>query len=230
MAPIIRIDNVDAYYGAFHALRGVSIDVAPGERLGLFGHNGSGKSTLMKCCVGALPRVTGAIEFDGNPIAPGYVSENVKFGIGYVAQSRNVFKELSVERNLLIAGLRAKNDDMSPVWTRFPNLRTRGRQQAGSMSGGEQQMLAFSMALMTKPKALLLDEPTTGLSPAMAESVLSAITEVSCDLGLAIVVIEHNVPRTLAYTDRAVILKGGVIVQDCSAETLRERDDLWHWF
>jgi branched-chain amino acid transport system ATP-binding protein len=230
MTSLLQAADVNAYYGAYHALQGATLDIASKERIALFGHNGSGKSTLMKCLVGALETATGEIRFDAATIEPGNVPKNVKGGIAYVAQSKNVFRNLSVERNLSIAGLMRNRTDFDQVWSLFPVLEQRRRQLAGSMSGGEQQMLAFSMALLTDPKLLLLDEPTSGLSPRMSEALLQATADVSAKHNIAFVIIEHNVPRTLAYVDRAIILKSGRIIADRPAADLAGRDQLWEWF
>jgi branched-chain amino acid transport system ATP-binding protein len=230
MAALLAFTDVHAFYGAFHALKGVSLGFEAGQRVAIFGHNGSGKSTLMKCCVGAIETLTGAVSFDGKPIVPGAVPQNVQLGIGFVPQSRNVFKDLPVERNLLIAGLTQGNQDLEAIWDLFPALRGRRNQLAGTMSGGEQQMVAFGMALMTRPRLLLLDEPTTGLSPVMANLVLRTVDRVSRDLGIGILIIEQNVPRTLNVVDRALIIKSGRIISDGPAAALHGRHDLWDWF
>jgi branched-chain amino acid transport system ATP-binding protein len=230
MSALLSVNSLNAYYGAYHALRDANLAIAPCERIALFGHNGSGKSTLMKCFVGAMKTTTGNVYFGDREVEPGNVPGNVRVGIAYVPQSRNVFKNLSVERNLSIAALMRDKDDYELIWSLFPVLKQRRRQAAGSMSGGEQQMLAFSMALLTEPRLLLLDEPTSGLSPRMAETLLQAMADVSVDRGIAFVVIEHNVPRTLDYVDRAVILKSGRIVTDTPAGELAGRESLWEWF
>ena len=155
---------------------------------------------------------------------------NVQLGIGFVPQGRNVFKDLSVERNLRIAGLKRRNDDLAPIWDLFPVLQARRNQNAGTMSGGEQQMVAFGMALMTQPKMLLLDEPTTGLSPLLANTVLETVDRISVDLGLAILIIEQNIPRTLKIADRAIIMKAGRVLSDGPAQALLDKQDLWDWF
>ncbi len=230
MASLLTCTDIHAYYGAFHALKGVSLDFEERQRVAVFGHNGSGKSTLFKCCVGSLAARTGAIAFAGQPVIAGAVHRNVQLGIGFVPQGRNVFKDLSVERNLRIAGLKRRNDDLAPIWEIFPTLQTRRNQSAGTMSGGEQQMVAFGMALMTQPRILLLDEPTTGLSPLLATTVLETIDRISRSLGLAILVIEQNVPRTLKIADRAIIMKGGRVLSDGPARALLDKQDLWDWF
>lgn len=230
MSTLLTCNDVHAYYGAFHALKGVTVHFRARERVAVFGHNGSGKSTLFKCCVGSLATRSGSIAFGGRPIVSGAVHQNVQLGIGFVPQDRNVFKDLSVEHNLRIAGLQRRNDDLAPIWELFPVLRARRNQNAGTMSGGEQQMVALGMALMTRPQMLLLDEPTTGLAPALANTALESIHRVSEALGLAILVIEQNVPRTLKIVDRAIILKGGRVLSDTNAEALLGRQDLWDWF
>ena len=230
MPTLLKCSNVHAYYGALHALKGVSLAFEEGQRVAVFGHNGSGKSTLFKCCVGSLAVRSGTVEFAGHPVIPGEVHRNVQLGIGFVPQDRNVFKDLTVERNLHIAGLKRGNDDLAPVWDLFPVLKARRNQNAGTMSGGEQQMVALGMALMTRPKMLLLDEPTTGLAPSLAGTVLDSVNRISAGLGLAVLIIEQNVPRTLKIADRAIILKGGRILSDSPAQALLGKQDLWDWF
>ena len=230
MSGLLTCTDIHAYYGSLHALKGVSLRFEERERVAVFGHNGSGKSTLFKCCVGSLATRTGSIEFAGRPVTPGAVHRNVQLGIGFVPQERNVFKDLSVERNLRIAGLKRRNDDLARIWDLFPVLRARRNQNAGTMSGGEQQMVALGMALMTQPKMLLLDEPTTGLAPALANVVLETVDRISKTLGLAILIIEQNVPRTLRIADRAIIMKGGHVLSDGPAQALLGRQGLWNWF
>ena len=230
MASLLTCTDLHAYYGALHALKGVSLRFEERERIAVFGHNGSGKSTLFKCCIGALATRSGSITFAGQPVTPGAVHRNVQLGIGFVPQDRNVFPDLSVERNLRIAGLKRRNENLAPIWDLFPVLRARRNQNAGSMSGGEQQMVALGMALMTKPRMLLLDEPTTGLSPALANTVLETVDRISLSLGLATMIIEQNVPRTLKIADRAIIMKGGRVLSDGPAQDLLGKKDLWNWF
>jgi branched-chain amino acid transport system ATP-binding protein len=230
MAALLACTEIHAYYGSLHALKGVSLRFEERERVAVFGHNGSGKSTLFKCCVGSLPTRSGSITFAGQPVTPGAVHRNVQLGIGFVPQDRNVFKDLSVERNLRIAGMKRGNDDLAPIWNLFPVLRSRRNQNAGTMSGGEQQMVAVAMALMTQPKMLLLDEPTTGLAPALAKTVLEMVERISLSLGIATLIIEQNVPRTLSIADRAIIMKGGRVLSDGPAHALLGKQDLWNWF
>src|SRR3974377_377159 len=162
---MLDIENLSAAYGPLTALSGITLKLAQGARIGIFGHNGAGKTTLLKCIIGAHAPSTGTVMFDGQPIAGGNVASTVRSGIAYVPQGHNVFPNLSVEQNLNISGLLFDASFVTQVYDLFPVLQARGAQRAGSMSGGEQQMLALGMALMTKPKWLLLDEPSTGLAP-----------------------------------------------------------------
>jgi|SoiMethySBSTD1v2_1073268.scaffolds.fasta_scaffold163324_3 branched-chain amino acid transport system ATP-binding protein len=230
MTALLECRNVDVHYGAFHALKDVSVSIPSGQRVAVFGHNGSGKSTLLKACVGVHKTLTGSVTFDGKAVVPGDVPRNSQLGIAFVPQSRNTFSELSVERNLRIAGLKEKNEDLAPVWEIFPLLLQRRDQIAGTMSGGEQQMLAFGMALMTRPSLLLLDEPTTGLSPVMANLVLDTVDRITTSFSIALMVVEQNVPRTLRIVDRTLIMKSGRMLSDTPASALVGRQDLWEWF
>ena len=142
-------------------------------------------------------------------VEPGAVYRNVRLGIGFVPQGRNVFKDLPVEKNLQIAGMASGNSEVDKIYELFPVLRERKRQIAGTMSGGEQQMVAFGMALMTKPRVLLLDEPTTGLSPAASDVLLQTIAHVRKSRSIGVIIVEHNIPRTLKFVDRVVVMKMG---------------------
>lgn len=230
MVALLECHNLKANYGAFRALRGISIAFEDKQRAAIFGHNGSGKSTLLNCFVGAHRELGGAVTFAGTPIVPGEVHRNVKLGIGFVPQIRNVFQELSVERNLLIAGMMRGNAELDMVFDLFPVLRARRNQSAGIMSGGEQQMVAFGMALMTRPRVLLLDEPTAGLAPVLANMVLDTVDRIRQAMKIGVLIVEQNVSRTLNVVDRVIILKMGRIVSDGPSEDLRDKKNLWEWF
>jgi branched-chain amino acid transport system ATP-binding protein len=227
---MLTIDNLSANYGPFTALSNVTLKLAPGARVGIFGHNGAGKTTLLKCMVGAHTPSTGAVMFDGQQIHAGNVAATVRSGIAYVPQGHNVFPNLSVEQNLNISGLLFDISFSKYVYELFPILDERRAQPAGSMSGGEQQMLALGMALMTKPKWLLLDEPCTGLAPIIIEAVMKRLMEVNGRYGTGLVIVEQNVPITLKAIERAVILKAGRVVFEGAAGELEARKDLWQWF
>jgi branched-chain amino acid transport system ATP-binding protein len=227
---LLECDNISARYGAFRALKDVTVSFNEGEAVALFGHNGSGKSTLLRCCVGAHKNCTGHVSFAGSQVLPGMVHRNVRLGIGFVPQGRNVFKDLAVKKNLQIAGMTSGDDNPEKVYELFPVLREREHQVAATMSGGEQQMLAFGMALMTKPRLLLLDEPTTGLSPAAADILLRTIARVRQSTAIGVVIVEHNIPRTLRFVDRVLVMKMGRIIADTPAEKMSGTQQLWQWF
>ena len=174
------------------ALSGVTLKLERGARVGIFGHNGAGKTTLLKCIVGAQAASTGTVTFDGAPIAAGNVADTVRSGIADVPQGHNVFPNLSVEQNLNISGLLFDASFSKQVYELFPVLNARRAQTAGSMSGGEQQMLALGMALMTQPKWLLLDEPCTGLAPIIIEVVMRRLMEVNARYGTGLVIVEKR--------------------------------------
>lgn len=227
---MLAIDHLSASYGPLTALSEVTLKLAPGARIGIFGHNGAGKTTLLKCIVGAHAPSSGTVIFDGRPVEAGNIAGTVRSGIAYVPQGHNVFPNLSVEQNLSISGLLFDASFNKQVYELFPILDARRAQRAGSMSGGEQQMLALGMALMTKPKWLLLDEPCTGLAPIIIETVMKRLVEVNQRFGTGLVIVEQNVPATLKVIDRALILKAGRIVFEGSARELEAKKDLWQWF
>jgi branched-chain amino acid transport system ATP-binding protein len=219
-----------ASYGALVAVRDVSLAISAGSRVGIFGHNGSGKSTLLKCLVGGVKSVSGTVHFGDSLIQPNLVHINVRLGIAVVPQSRNVFPSLTVERCLSIAGMRADNTAFEEVYEILPLLKERRRQRSGLMSGGEQQMVAIGMALMTKPKALLLDEPTAGLSPVAARNALDCLRSINERMGTTIVIVEQNILTTLEMVQRAIVLRSGAIVFDGNSGDLANKEDLWSRF
>jgi branched-chain amino acid transport system ATP-binding protein len=227
---MLDIDKLSAGFGTLTALHEISLALEPGARLGVFGHNGAGKTTLLRCIVGAHAPFTGSVAFNGEPIEPGKVPETVRRGIAFVPQGHNVFPNLSVERNLHVAGLLFDQSFVAEVLKVFPVLEERKTQRAGSMSGGEQQMLALGMALMTQPKWLLLDEPSTGLAPVIVRNVMMQMRKVNEAFGTGLIVVEQNVPATLKLVERALILKSGRSVFQGSAAELQAKPDLWEWF
>jgi len=227
---VLEFRNVSARYGKLTALAEVSLSVADGERVAVFGHNGAGKTTLLKCAVGGLENVDGEVTCAGHRIEPGAVYRNTRLGIGFVPQGHNVFKNLGVERNLRIAGLLHDESYIDRIYELFPALAERRMQRAGSLSGGQQQMLALGMALMTQPKILLLDEPMSGLAPIIVENVLATLRRINQTTKAAIVMVEQNVKATLPAVERALILKAGRLVWDGPSEELARKEDLWAWF
>jgi branched-chain amino acid transport system ATP-binding protein len=227
---MLEIDHVTARYGTLTALHDVSAKLEPGARLGIFGHNGAGKTTLLRCVIGAHAPAAGTVSFNGEAIKPGRVPETVRRGIALVPQGHNVFPNLSVERNLHISGLLFDQSFVKEVLQLFPVLEERRTQRAGSMSGGEQQMLALGMALMTQPKWLLLDEPSTGLAPVIVRNVMAQLRRVNEAFGAGLIIVEQNVPVTLKLVEQTLILKSGRMVFKGSAEELAGKSDLWEWF
>jgi branched-chain amino acid transport system ATP-binding protein len=231
LAPeLLRFTGLSAHYGKTQALAGIELGFGVGERVGLFGHNGAGKSTLLRCAIGALRPSAGGVQFAQRPIDSGAVFKNARLGLGLVPQGHNVFRELSVERNLTVAGLQNDPNFVAEVYGLFPILRERRQQAAGSLSGGQQQMLALGMALMTQPRLLLLDEPCTGLAPRVVDDVLAALVAINTRRGTGFVLVEQNVRAALRVVERAVVLKSGRVVFDGAASSLAADADLWRWF
>ena len=249
-APLFEVSHLTARYGSLTAVDDVTLAFDAGRRIGIFGHNGSGKSTLLKSLIGAIEDISGSVQFDGHTIEPGATHRNVQYGIGFVPQSRNVFPSLAVEQCLRIAGMQtgrtvgAQTSGMAGIQTSrtagtqmidavfeiFPILRERREQRAGSMSGGQQQMLAVGMALMRQPKAILLDEPTAGLSPVVAQTVLKSLVTINEKLGAAVILVEQNVLAALEIVERAIVLKTGKLALDTEARALQNKADLWRYF
>lgn len=227
---MLQLQALDAYYGKLHVLHDFSLSIRDGERVGVFGHNGAGKTTFLRACVGDLDECTGAVSYRGTPIVTGQVHRNVTQGMGFVPQGHNVFPDLSVAENLQIAGLRNNQEALADVHKLFPLLRERGEQIASSLSGGQQQMLALGMALMTRPSILLLDEPTIGLAPVIVRDVLRSIMEINRSKGTTVIIVEQNVQATLECVDRAVVIKSGRIIYDGPSSELLKQESLWHLF
>lgn len=227
---MLEIRNLVARYGPLTVISDLSLSIPNGTKVGIFGHNGAGKTTLLRTIVGSHVKSGGSIRWNGEDLPEGNVPETVSKGIAFVPQGHNVFPNLSVEQNLKIAGLPFGSDFLGEVFNLFPVLNERRAQRAGSMSGGEQQMLALGMALMTQPKWLLLDEPSTGLAPVIVRNVMDRLREVNARFGTGLIVVEQNVPATLKLVDHAVIIKSGAIVFEGSATQLSTNSDLWQWF
>ena len=226
---MLTYSNVGAGYGGFQVLRDISFTVAEGECVGIFGHNGAGKTTLLKCSVGDVEETTGTVTYRGEPVVPNAVYVNARRGIGFVPQGHNVFRELNVSQNLAIAGLDHPGETLKEVYKLFPILRERGTQIAGSLSGGQQQILALGMALMTKPSILLLDEPSTGLAPIIVRDVMASLEHIN-KAGTTVVIVEQNIPATLKIASRALVLKSGRMIFDGSSAELSAKGDLWAMF
>ena len=234
MASSLTISGIDAGYGAVRVLEDVSLTVAPGETVVLLGTNGNGKSTLMKCVMGILPPTAGSIiaEIDGERVdLVGRSTEAiVDLGIALVPEGRRLFPKLSVEENLLLGAFRplargeiARNLEMS--YATFPVLKERRRQLAGSLSGGEQQMLALARALMSAPKILLIDEPSVGLAPVLVKRTIEKIQELKERYALTVLMAEQNFNQAVRISDRGyVIVHGKIAFEGGSAAELNENE------
>ena len=214
MGQILSVDNLNVYYGAIHAIKGVSFKVNEGEVVTLIGANGAGKSTTLQTVSGLLHSRTGSIKFCGEDISrlPSY--KIVERGLAQVPEGRRIFLQMSVQENLEM-GAYTKNQsgvaaDLEDVYNRFPRLRERRRQIAGTLSGGEQQMLAIGRALMSHPKLLMLDEPSMGLAPILVEQIFDIIRELHRS-GTTILLVEQNAQMALSVADRAYVLETGKI-------------------
>ena len=213
---MLEVNNLSVYYGVICALKGISFEVNEGEIVTLIGANGAGKTTTMQSIVGLIPARTGTITFNGTDISKTPCHKIVHLGMTQVPEGRRIFQELTVYENLLMGSYSIKDSsgfkkDLDSVYTRFPRLAERRNQIAGTLSGGEQQMLAMGRALMSHPKLLMLDEPSMGLSPLLVDQVFSIIQDINKD-GTTILLVEQNAGKSLAISDRAYVLENGNIV------------------
>jgi branched-chain amino acid transport system ATP-binding protein len=228
--PILELREVSASYGKVRALHGISLKVSPGEVVALIGANGAGKSTTLRVMSGLIGATTGDILLDGASIARQRPDTIVRRGIAHCPEERRIWPELTVHENLavgaFICGDRAEvKRRLEAALTRFPRLRERSAQLAGTLSGGEQQMLAIARALMSAPRVLLLDEPSLGLSPLIMQEVLTVIRQLR-DQGITIVLVEQNVHNALSVANRAYVFTTGRIVAEDSAAGLLKNPDL----
>ena len=226
MTPILSLSSVSAGYGSFQALFGVSLDVARGEAVGVIGPNGAGKTTLMRVISGILPMQGGTMNIEGRDVSGLPAHRVVEQGIAHVPENRRLFPRLSVEENLRIGAFipsaRARfSEQLDWVYQLFPRLKDRRSQLAGTMSGGEQQMCAIARALMSKPKVLLMDEPSAGLAPIVVQQVFELVHRIRAE-GLTVLIVEQNVQQVLDVVDRAYLLEVGAIKLSGTAAELRD--------
>jgi branched-chain amino acid transport system ATP-binding protein len=229
--PLVRVEDVHTYYGKSHILHGVSLHVGPGEVVGLLGRNGVGKSTTLKTIMGLVRPSHGTVMLDGNAVTGLAPHKLARLGIGYVPEDRRIFRLLTVMENLRIGFDRhGVTEDkrkalLDKVFVYFPVLAERRNQAGGTLSGGEQQMLAIARAMMLEPKIILLDEPTEGLMPRMV-SQIGQIIEVLHSEGVAILLVEQNVPLTLASSQRVYLMEKGSVRHHCAASEINVNDPL----
>lgn len=213
---MLEVQNLEVCYGVIRAIKGISFEVNQGEIVTLIGANGAGKTTTMQSVVGLIPKKSGTVMFDGHDITKTPCHKIVHLGMTQVPEGRRIFQELSVYENLLMGAYSMKDqssfkNDLDAIYTRFPRLAERKNQIAGTLSGGEQQMLAMGRAIMSHPKLLMLDEPSMGLSPLLVDQVFEIIKDINKD-GTTILLVEQNAGKSLAISDRAYVLENGEIV------------------
>ena len=227
---LLEVKDLEVYYGVICALKGISFDVHEGEIVTLIGANGAGKTTTMQSVVGLIPSRAGIVTFDGTDITKTPCHKIVHLGMTQVPEGRRVFQELTVYENLLMGAYSNKNnatfkDDLERIYTQFPRLAERKSQIAGTLSGGEQQMLAMGRALMSKPKLLMLDEPSMGLSPLLVDQVFDIIKSINKD-GTTVLLVEQNAGKSLAISDRGYVLENGKIVLSGTGKELMQSEEV----
>ena len=225
---MLEIKDLNVFYGAIHALKGISLTVADGELVSLIGANGAGKTTTLHAISGLLPAASGSIMLDGTDLQKVPASTIIRLGMSHVPEGRHVFARMTVEENLRMGAYIIRDqwkvaDSLDRVYAHFPRLQERRRQMAGTLSGGEQQMLATGRALMTNPKIVLMDEPSMGLSPLLVKEIFDIIQGLHKS-GITILLVEQNAKMALAVSDRAYVLETGTISMEGPASSLAADD------
>ena len=225
MNTILKVDDINVYYGAIHAIKGVSFEVNEGEVVTLIGANGAGKSTILKTVAGLLSSHTGSIQFMGKSLGGIPAHKIVPMGLALVPEGRQIFLQMTVEENLQMGAFTRPADEydasIADVYQRFPRLKERQNQVAGTLSGGEQQMLAMGRALMSKPSLLMLDEPSMGLAPILVEQIFDIVRELN-QHGTTILLVEQNANMALSVAHRGYVLEIGKIVATGTGAELLE--------
>ena len=225
---MLEVKDLNVHYGAIHAIKGISLTVGDGELVALIGANGAGKTTTLHTISGLIKASSGSITMDGTDLQKVPADQLINMGMAHVPEGRHIFAQMTVEENLLMGAYILKDkakirDNMEMVYGHFPRLEERARQLGGTLSGGEQQMLATGRALMTNPKILLMDEPSMGLSPILVNEIFSIIEELHKD-GITILLVEQNAKMALGIADRAYVLETGTISMEGTAKELSEDD------
>ena len=227
---LLEVKDLQVYYGVICALKGISFEVNEGEIVSLIGANGAGKTTMMQSVVGMIPKKSGSVIFDGHDISKTPCHKIVKLGMTQVPEGRRIFQELTVYENLMMGAYTVRDqdkfkEDLESTYARFPRLAERRNQIAGTLSGGEQQMLAMSRALMSHPKLLMLDEPSMGLAPILVDQVFEIIKELHKS-GTTILLVEQNASKALEISDRAYVLETGSITLSGTGKELASSDEV----
>ena len=229
MAKLLSVNDINVYYGAIHAIKGISFDVDEDEIVTLIGANGAGKSTTLKTISGLLRSKTGSIEFDGENISKTPAYKLVKKGLTQVPEGRRIFSQMTVKENLEMGAFTSPKGEieasMDKVYQLFPRLKERYKQIAGTLSGGEQQMLAMGRALMSNPKLMMLDEPSMGLAPILVEEIFDIIRDLH-KAGTTILLVEQNARMALSVADRAYVIETGKVTISGDAKELLSNDDV----
>lgn len=224
---MLKVENLNVYYGSINAIKGISFEVNQGEIVTMIGANGAGKSTTMNTVAGLLKPRSGSIVFENKDITHMPASKVVSLGLALCPEGRRVFQQMSVRENLEMGGYTRQASEIAPalehVFELFPRLKERQRQIAGTLSGGEQQMLAMGRAMMSKPKLLMLDEPSMGLAPLLVEQIFDIILSLN-KAGTTILLVEQNAQMALSIADRAYVLETGNIFKEGSADMLMHDD------
>ena len=227
--PLLQVEDINVYYGAIHAIKVISFEVFPDEIVTLIGANGAGKSTTLNTIAGLLRPRSGRIVLEGKDLTTIPASRIVSQGMALCPEGRRIFQQMTVRENLEMGGYtRPKSEipaSLEEMFTRFPRLKEREKQIAGTLSGGEQQMLAMARALMSKPKLLMLDEPSMGLAPILVEQIFDIIKELH-QAGVTILLVEQNAQMALSIADRAYVLETGRIAMTGEASALLKNDDV----
>ena len=225
---MLKIDDIHVYYGAIHAIKGVSFEVKEGEIVALIGANGAGKSTILKTVSGLMHPRSGSISFCGEDIARTDAYKLLRHGLAHVPEGRRIFQQMTVQDNLEMGAYIHKEvnkDDLERVFNYFPRLKERRKQIAGTLSGGEQQMLAMSRALMSRPKLMMLDEPSMGLAPILIDQIFEIIKQLHKD-GTTILLVEQNASKALEIADRAYVLETGKVILSGTGKELASSDEV----
>lgn len=227
---MLKVDNIEVYYGVIKALKGVSFEVNKGEIVALIGANGAGKTTILHTITGLLQPKTGKIIYDGKDITKVPAHKIVSMGMAHIPEGRRIFSELTVLDNIKLGAYTRKDkneieESIEGVYKRFPRLEERKNQIAGTLSGGEQQMLAMGRALMSKPDFILMDEPSMGLSPLLVSEIFDIIKMIN-ESGTTVLLVEQNAKKALSIADRAYVLETGNIVLDGKASDLMNNDSV----
>ena len=227
---LLSVNDLHVYYGAIHAVKGVSLEVNEGEIVTLIGANGAGKSTVLNTISGLLRAKTGTIEFMGTPINTMAPNKIVQLGLAQCPEGRRVFAHMTVEENLEMGAYTRPNSsiegNLEHVYELFPRLKERSKQVSGTLSGGEQQMLAFSRGMMGLPKLLIMDEPSLGLAPNIVDNIFSIAKEVAQESGLTIILVEQDVRKALRIANRGYVIENGQITVSGTAEELLNNDEV----